>query len=615
MQMTLLGDHYGGWAAENGNTLPRKDKDMRIGNCAPGLVVGMLLASGYDAGPQTPSSVRPILECVLDHEDGTFSAFFGYFNGNDMNVTIPVGTDNRFSPAPQDRGQPIMFESGRSPFYPDAAFHILWDGVGNVVWTLTGPDGQTRTATAGQDSPLCTEKLPDGTACSVDAQCSSGSCENRSCAPSLHVDVAIIRAESTLQSCDSSTCFTTVAVHDLNGAPGLQCPGCASGSYEFEDFVDVWALMYSGLHHDGTVDCNSDVRWTVAGSGHPDAGYETDNSTDPSSYWEYFFDTCPDEVCGSHQHLWRSPDSAPVTALFQELTGIDTFCNGTQYQDLDPIRRPCYENGSFMEDVCRPDGTLGLLLPIAVPPNYTANNNPCASGHFVWREASFGYSPFCEDGANSVFGLCLVPVDENGDAGCISSSTNFAMFTPLVSDTRGFNRVLRNPDGTVVVDEAGMDVSNAFFRMHETHTATPGATLCREGTTGAQMDCLIQASACSTGHAMKGAHHPMGTTELPLCDGAVIIDIEINLCPEITYLTASPLGIGVADTSEVMATVADGDGDPLTHLWTATSGTFIDPTSLATTYTCVETGSHTITFTVRDPEGCSDAKHIPLTCN
>jgi uncharacterized repeat protein (TIGR01451 family) len=67
-------------------------------------------------------------------------AYFGYNNPNSIPVTIPVGTNNRFSPSPQDRGQPTVFQPGR---HVDV-FTVTFTG-SNLVWTL---NGRTSTASA-----------------------------------------------------------------------------------------------------------------------------------------------------------------------------------------------------------------------------------------------------------------------------------------------------------------------------------------------------------------------------------------------------------------------------------------------------------------------------------
>ena len=103
--------------------------------------------------------VRPILECVEDLGGGQYRAHFGYKSENSAAVSIPVGGSNKFTPTPQDRGQPTVFVPGRTPAYPDAAFDVDFGGQ-NLVWTLKGPDGSSRTATASSGSSRCAAPAP-----------------------------------------------------------------------------------------------------------------------------------------------------------------------------------------------------------------------------------------------------------------------------------------------------------------------------------------------------------------------------------------------------------------------------------------------------------------------
>jgi hypothetical protein len=101
--------------------------------------------------PITPTAaVRPVLECVTKNKNGTYTARFGYKNENTVAVTIPVGPNNKFTPNPQNRGQPTVFQPGRI----QNAFSVVFDG-NNLVWTLKGPDGQGRTSTASRNSAPC----------------------------------------------------------------------------------------------------------------------------------------------------------------------------------------------------------------------------------------------------------------------------------------------------------------------------------------------------------------------------------------------------------------------------------------------------------------------------
>jgi hypothetical protein len=81
--------------------------------------------------------VWPILENVVDNGDGTFTAYFGYENKGATAVTIRIGPDNQFTPAPASRGQPTTFAPGRSAPFPQAAFSVVFQG-GTLTWTLKG---------------------------------------------------------------------------------------------------------------------------------------------------------------------------------------------------------------------------------------------------------------------------------------------------------------------------------------------------------------------------------------------------------------------------------------------------------------------------------------------
>jgi hypothetical protein len=115
------------------------------------LVLAAWERAWYDAGVPfaVETEVRPILECVVDHGGGAFTAYFGYRNDNVSTVAVSIGANNKFTPTPQDRGQPIVFQPGRTPYYPNAAFNVSFDG-SNLVWKL-----YNRTSTASSGSARC----------------------------------------------------------------------------------------------------------------------------------------------------------------------------------------------------------------------------------------------------------------------------------------------------------------------------------------------------------------------------------------------------------------------------------------------------------------------------
>lgn len=132
------------------------------------VVLGFLGTAAY-AQPK----ISPVLECVTDNDDGTYTARFGYNNTGAEAKELPIGPVNRFNRPSHDQGQPARFDPGRHV----GSFSVVFDG-GNLVWTLQS-NGKSRTATASDHpdqrcapevsgnkiSPIaeCVVKEPDGT--------------------------------------------------------------------------------------------------------------------------------------------------------------------------------------------------------------------------------------------------------------------------------------------------------------------------------------------------------------------------------------------------------------------------------------------------------------------
>ncbi len=60
--------------------------------------------------------LQPILNCVIHNGDDTVTVYFGYQNNNAYIVTVVPGANNRFFPAPTNRGQPAFFQPGLHSF-------------------------------------------------------------------------------------------------------------------------------------------------------------------------------------------------------------------------------------------------------------------------------------------------------------------------------------------------------------------------------------------------------------------------------------------------------------------------------------------------------------------
>ena len=60
-------------------------------------------------------SVSPVYEGYFRTDDGRTFASFGYFNKNyQEEIDVPVGSDNRITPGPEDQGQPTHFLTRRN---------------------------------------------------------------------------------------------------------------------------------------------------------------------------------------------------------------------------------------------------------------------------------------------------------------------------------------------------------------------------------------------------------------------------------------------------------------------------------------------------------------------
>lgn len=97
-------------------------------------------------------AITPIAECYSALDSGLY---FGYRNDNTTPVVIPEGDANRLS-GNDSFDNPML----TTLFAPGEVTHAFWtydDGDGGPVeWSLTGPDGVTRTAsTASESLPAC----------------------------------------------------------------------------------------------------------------------------------------------------------------------------------------------------------------------------------------------------------------------------------------------------------------------------------------------------------------------------------------------------------------------------------------------------------------------------
>jgi len=115
------------------------------------LVVGCLLAVCRPAAAQPTQPIYLQYDGFVRNANGTLTVSFGYYNMNNVDVTVPPGEANLFAPAPADRNQPITFVKGRHRFACSMVVDKTFDGT--LQWTVKFA-GRTETTTAKALNPL-----------------------------------------------------------------------------------------------------------------------------------------------------------------------------------------------------------------------------------------------------------------------------------------------------------------------------------------------------------------------------------------------------------------------------------------------------------------------------
>jgi hypothetical protein len=150
---------------------------------AAALVVAVVLIQPMFAQPTQPIYLQ--YDGFVRNPDGTITVSFGYFNMNNVNVTIQPGGANSFAPGAGDRNQPVTFLKGRHRFACSMVVDKSFDG--KLQWTLQHA-GKTSVTTAKTLDPLyeLEKRSADHATAGLDlATAPKNLCVNR--APSAHV--------------------------------------------------------------------------------------------------------------------------------------------------------------------------------------------------------------------------------------------------------------------------------------------------------------------------------------------------------------------------------------------------------------------------------------------
>ena len=117
--------------------------------------VDMVEESQQQSSEITDGAVTPIFECVVEASYGKLYARFGYDNDNTVSTRIRLGWhSNVILGAWGYTIPPMIFETGQHTGIIEIPFKH------HVTWSIKGPDGITRSATANKHATRCDEPLP-----------------------------------------------------------------------------------------------------------------------------------------------------------------------------------------------------------------------------------------------------------------------------------------------------------------------------------------------------------------------------------------------------------------------------------------------------------------------
>jgi hypothetical protein len=127
---------------------------------AVAILGGLLAVAGVlvpTAAQASGNPLVPSVDCVWTSDPVGPLAFFNFDNQNAVAVSVPVGAKNfvHSSPkaGPKNLGQPTTFAPGVNP---DAfAVALSTNAANTTTWTIKGPDGIVRSATASIAGPMC----------------------------------------------------------------------------------------------------------------------------------------------------------------------------------------------------------------------------------------------------------------------------------------------------------------------------------------------------------------------------------------------------------------------------------------------------------------------------
>jgi hypothetical protein len=121
-----------------------------------GLSMALLPVVARVAEAQGGHTLVPLLDCVVNNGDGTYTAHFGYLNAGSEVIDLPVGSKNMFVGGDKDRGQPTAFFPGEHP----SEFTVVFGALETIKWMLKADGDRRHQVEASATSEACATEPP-----------------------------------------------------------------------------------------------------------------------------------------------------------------------------------------------------------------------------------------------------------------------------------------------------------------------------------------------------------------------------------------------------------------------------------------------------------------------
>jgi hypothetical protein len=187
-------------------------------------------------------------------------------------------------------------------------------------------------------------------------------------------------------------------------------------------------------------------------------------------------------------------------------------------------------------------------------------------------------------------------------------------------------------DGTVIEEVEYEITGNGMMPMGGTiNTSAPGATASVEqfGIPAGEGYLVTMVATSADGSLMCGGSSTfdVGAGVSTAVDvilnckgseqfGGVRVNGKLNICAELDKVIVAPLQTSSGFALEVSALGSDTEGDDFEYSWTASGGSFDDPSAAATVFNCEGASSEMLTVEVSD-DGfvyCIDGWTVPVDC-